>query len=248
MKTDSRLFSVRMRLAASFFASLSLLPAGVALAQGEPPKTSLRSGVWALEFGAQPVFSSGFFSSAGLAIKHHVSDRTALRVGFFVNVSDEQAEGTVLEEGPNPPYRITGTTTDDYDDRRYSVYAHLQRAFSVTGRTAIHVYGGPTATWDSYENLDRLFYEDGGTRADRSEYESWNVGLEVGAGFEWFWTERVSLGAHYGMVGQYGEWDRVRTSDFVDPSAVQYRYEDVEHSKTFQVVTSGSYLRLAAYF
>jgi len=184
-------------------------------------------------------------TSAGISLKRLFSERSAIRFGVLVDWLDRQSDGRRLEEGSYPPYRVSGTATNDYDRRQYSVYTQFQRVLSLSGRTSIHLFSGPTVSWYHAEELDRLFLEDGTQRISEYDYDSWNAGLELGAGFEWFWTEKVSLGAHYGVIGQYGEYDRLETYHNTNTMAT---YEAEDHGKEFNVITRGSFLKLAAYF
>ncbi|HET9252733.1 MAG TPA: hypothetical protein VFP58_11525 [Candidatus Eisenbacteria bacterium] len=226
---------------------LILLPEAAARAQEEadPSRHSLRSGAWALDFGVQPSFS-GFSGSAGIAVKHHLSDRLGLRLGGTTVIEERESDGSRRELFPGYP-EVEYDRRTDYDVREYTAFLHLQPYVSVQERTAIYLYGGPIATWTRSSDSEWEILTNGSAIRYRREYEAWYAGLEVGAGFEWFWTRRVSLGAYYGISGMYGEFDReefYRSSQYAPPAEVDY----LDSGRVFSVRTRGSFFKVAAYF
>lgn len=232
------------RTLACFALLLALLVAPAARSQetGNSNRHSLRSGAWALEFGVQPTFTSGFSGSAALSIKRHLSNNLGLRVGTKFLLSEGQSEVESYGAFIFPP---ESGAKYDRDSSDYTVFVHLQPFLSVRDRTAIYLYGGPYARWVNldadYRWLESNMVDHGFT----IDYGAWYAGLELGAGFEWFWSRSLSLGAYYGIAGQYGEYDREDINYQGQPVVQSVRSES---GKSFDLDTSSSFFRLAAYF
>ena len=224
---------------------LLLLPGAVRAQEGSAPRHSLRSGAWALDFGLQPSFA-GFTGAAGIAVKSHLSDRLAIRLGGTVAIDERESDGTRREIYPGYP-DVEYDQTSDYDLREYTVFLHLQPHISVQDRTTIYLYGGPVAVWSRSTDDEWEVLTNGAHIRYSRDYDAWYAGLDLGAGFEWFWTQRVSLGAYYGVSGMYGEFDReelYRSSQYAPPAEV-YR---TDSGRAFSVRTRGSFFKIAAYF
>jgi hypothetical protein len=234
------------RLRCVFLVSLFLLPnATVRAAEDSAPRHSLRSGVWALDFGVQPSFG-GFSGTAGIAVKHHLSDRLAMRLGGTVAIEEREGEGSRREVFPGYPVVVYDQTTD-YDLREYTAFLHLQPHVTVKDRTTIYLYGGPVAVWSQITEDSWEILTNGAENRYSRDYEAWYAGLELGAGFEWFWTQHVSLGAYYGLSGMYGEFEReeqYRSSQYAPPTEV----DRDDNGRVFSLRTRGSFFKIAAYF
>ncbi len=232
----------------------ALLAPSPALAQDaaeEGPKHSLRSGAWAVEFEVQPKLS-GYYGAAGVAAKRHFTMRSALRFGILVAIDDSDAEGTSYLDTGNP-YGTTLATgeIENYSDRRdVSLFFHFIRFLGVGDRFGIFLEAGPTARWisEEYGYVDTYPVPQRIHRRARDR-DSWNYGLDAGAGFEWFFSRRLSLAGRYGISALLTDTDQTGFYEFYDLNGGYWdRRLDITHSDGFNVQTTPAVISLTAYF
>lgn len=232
----------------------ALLGSSPALAQdaaGEGPKHSLRAGAWSLEFEVQPRLS-GYYGAAGIAAKHHFTTRSALRSGFLVAINHSDAEG-IRNIDTAFPYDTTLATANvqNYSDRRdVSLFLHFVRFLGVGDRFGMFLEAGPTARWisEEYGYVD-AYPAVPGTYRRAAERDSWNYGLDMAAGFEWFFTRRLSLAGRYGISALLTDTDQTDAYEFYDPNDGYYdRRLDVTHADGSNVQTTPAVISLTAYF
>ncbi len=230
---------------------LALSPALAQDADEEAPKHSLRSGAWALEFEVQPRLSD-YYGAAGIAAKRHLTSRSALRFGFLVSIAHSDGEGTRQTDRAFP-YDTTLATSgieDDTDRRDVSLFLHLVRFLDVGDRFGVFLEAGPTGRWisEEYGRLDS-YPAPGGTYRFAGDRDSWSYGLDVDAGFEWFFSRRLSLAGRYGISASLTDTDQTNAYDFYNPNDGYWdRRLDVTHSDGSNVRTTPAVISLVAYF
>lgn len=108
--------------------------------------------------------------------------------------------------------------------------------------------GGPIYHWNSTHDTEH-FVSDGGDVVLQFDTSGWTTGLDLGIGFEWFFQNRLSMGARYGVAGLYGKStiDRSETESGSIP-AQDSIYQDSSHDKTFTFQTDETLVTLTAYF
>lgn len=236
---------------AIIFGALSAAPAQAQGDAGEGTEHPLRAGAWALEFQVQPSLYS-YPSSAGLAIKRHLSARSAIRLGTLVGITHSDTDGTskVDRAFPYDTVLTTAKVEDDYDRRDVTLFLHWLRFLGVSDRFGMFLEVGPTVRWASeeYARVD-AFPSPMGTYSHTGDSDSWSYGLEMAAGFEWFFARRLGLSGRYGVSALLVDKDRTDAFDFYNPNDGAWdRRLDVTHSKGSVTQTTPAVISLTAYF
>jgi hypothetical protein len=226
-------------------------PASAQDSAEESPKHSLRPGAWALEFDVRPSLS-GSFGAAGIAAKRHFTTRSALRFGFLVGISGADAEGERTVDRAFP-YDTTQTTgeIEAYTDRRdVSLFLHLSRFLGVRDRFGVILEAGPTARWISEEfGYVDVYPAPQGTYRRAGDRDSWSYGWDMVAGFEWFFSRRLSLAGRFGATALLTDTDQTEAYEFYNPNDGYWdRRLDTTHSEGFSVQTTATVISFTAYF
>jgi hypothetical protein len=157
----------------------------------------IHDGLWSLELGVQPLSGSG--TKIGLAAKHHIGDRSALRLGFSARVIS--SDGTASDSD------VSGTHFgDSTDERDVTLFAHWVGYQCVDEHFAMTLDAGPTVHWRSMERLEEYTSPDVDPGAVHnydaflSDENLWEYGLDAQMGLEWFFARHVSLAARYGIA------------------------------------------------
>lgn len=213
------------------------------------PDNSLEKGAWAVELQVRPTFLKGGDAGLGASLKRHLTDRNALRVGFFTQSDSDDHDQTLAQEESLPDTVITTMREIDgsRSNRSVSAFAHFVRYLGVGDRIAAFLEGGPTVQ-RNVSNVDDRIIDTGRTISRSAESREWRYGGEAQAGFEWFFKPRFSVGMRYGM------W-LVRT-ERTDASTDQFRAQTGEtltqrswmSSKGFSSGTTAAMLSVIAYW
>ena len=148
------------------------------------PKNSLVAGAWALQF---KVDSDAILSEFGgsVAIKRHVSDRSAFRVGFDYGLSTGDRDW----DGERQNDRANGMIGMFVDYLRYT---------DVTSPVNFFWGVGPFGSF--YRSRDTIEQEFSETE---SVIKIWNAGISGRVGVEWFATRSLSFHAEYFGTAYY---------------------------------------------
>jgi hypothetical protein len=206
----------------------------------------VHAGLWSLELGVQTLSGSG--NLIGVAAKHHLGDRTAIRMGFAGIITGSDVDETRKDVFSDPDTSVTvpesrrGGSTDRRD---VTIFAHWVRYHGLDEHFGMTLEAGPTVHWSSTESLDKFtFPESAPGGPEQSEVflqdsNSWEYGLDLQVGFEWFFTRHVSLAARYGIAALRTEerstLDDTLTSDYFGINGHQYQET---HSDGFVVRTT----------
>jgi hypothetical protein len=211
---------------------------------------SLHEGAWGLEFQVQaPIYG---YNAAGIALIRHFSDRSAMRLGTMVGIRSQDTDGTRSMDRAFPYDTLqTSVQTPSYDDTRdVSLFLHLVRYLSVGTRLGMLIEGGPSARWQSYEyGRTDSYPPPNGTYSHSSDGDSWSYGVDLQAGFEWFFRARLSLAGRYGFTAQRTEGKQTERYDFYNPNdgAWDRSFSDT-HSDGYSVQTTPAIISLIGYW
>jgi opacity protein-like surface antigen len=205
------------------FASIVLM--GVtSQAQEVPAGGAWRSSDWALQFQLNPNFDLGAYGG-GIAVKRHLGERSAVRVGVDVTVatSDVDQEARVFL-----PVADLATADSDADIQRYNVFLQLLRSAAVASRTSLYWGGGVVQSFqrEHAETINRPSSAPA-TLSERDGH-TWSAGLQALLGVEWFAARDLALDAEFGITASYrwGEGEVTRTENNV----LQATSSDTFHS------------------
>jgi hypothetical protein len=209
------------------------------------PVNSLRPGAIGIEFGVNSLFSGGF--SGTLSGKWHMGSRTALRLGAGGSFHETQTDGNELLQDP---FQTFNDITDEHEERRsYSAFAQIMQYFVVDRRIGFFVAPGPVYQWTSDSYTEHVYLQSGDAELLHFGSSGWAAGLDVDIGVEWFFHNRLSLGARYGVAGLYGEADHelISATSSSDPN---HAGSDARsgHDKSLNIQTESTLLTLTGYF
>ena len=217
----------------------------------EDSRHPLRPGAWALEFEVQPRLY-GYYGAAGIALKHHFTTRSAFRLGVLAAINHSDTEGTRLTDTQFPgdtTYAI-GEIRNDLDRRDVTLFAHAVRFLGLGDRFGMFLEAGPTLRWvsEEYGYVD-AYPPSWGTYRHGGDRDAWNYGLDAAAGFEWFFSRRLSLAGRYGIAALITQSDQTDWYQFYNPNdgASDYRL-DVTNSNGAVIQTTPAVIALTAYF
>jgi hypothetical protein len=146
-----------------------------------------------LAFGAGTV-RAPTFSTSGIFIKTHFSDRNALRVGATLGLDEST--------GGSPPGQRLNFSVERY----YSISVSAEIDHYIDARGPVTSFLGIGPYWSRL----RSSYEFGRAFSptdfyySRSENRSWEVGAAGVAGFEWFFRRQLSVIARVGASVGFG--------------------------------------------
>jgi hypothetical protein len=206
----------------------------------DPLPSALHPRARALEFEPRISFSP----SATISAKYHLTGSTAVRLGF---VFDFENQGT---SGEDREYRDslveTGGTHQDLNHHRVTAFLHMLRYGSLGHRFGVFGFAGPTALRDRHSEQSE-FQSTGYGYGRHDETLTWGVGLDAGAGFEWFFSRRLSLGARYGITYLYTEFKTVLEAHEGSVSFPQVQIRE-SRGHEFDLVSTPAVLLLSGYF
>ena len=232
----------RSRFTALLLALLGIaLMIGQARAHSDDPSNSLTGGSTAIQF---QTFGGGYrtpFRTSGIYLKHHLSDRSAVRVGVDFNLD--------ASSGDTPP----GTLQSSAEDNEYysvAVAGEFTRYIDASGQVTVFVGLGPY--WQRGRSFNERWQTDiNGTSiyTSHSKYEArtWEVGGSVTLGFEWFFRRKLSLLGRVGASVGFGEKHSINqyeASDGVNSYSDTRRFD----SDTSTAGSSNAALGLSVYF
>jgi hypothetical protein len=176
----------------------------------------VHAGLWGLELGVQALSGSGSF--IGLAARHHTADRSAIRLGISGRLTSSDGDETSEEGSSYPDTSVSVKSRDGIstDERDAALFAHWVRYLGLEEHFGMTLEVGPTVHWSSAEYSRHVVIPESALNADqRYDYledrNSWEYGLDVQMGFEWFFTRHVSLASRFGIAAL--RTDKRRTTE-----------------------------------
>ena len=175
--------------------------------------TSLKEGIWALQFGIAGNFTLTSFQGSTIGAKYQLSDKNAIRGGITINGSTN--DGTTSNSGSvdNTSY---GTTPGSSSTNSANVSFVLQYLWYMNPNGPVHFYTGlgPLVSYSysksSTDNPDLITIYNNGSyqgywegQSSASTSTQWGVGGSGIIGVEWFACRWLSLHADYNESIQY---------------------------------------------
>ena len=227
-----------------------------ALVLGAPPCVGaadsdlpVHSGLWSLEVGVQAF--NGSSVGAGLAGKYHIAERSAIRLGLITSVNGSDGDRTTTEH-ETVPYDTTQTIeklSSSQDDRNITIFTHWVRYVDVDEHFGMTLQAGPTVHWSSQEFFDSDVLGPDQLYQSSQDQDLWEYGLDLQAGFEWFFSHQLSIAGRFGFTGLRTE--EKRTSDQFLSSSYQgfeQSIHDETHSNGWVIRTTPPLISLNAYW
>jgi hypothetical protein len=191
--------------------------------------TSLREGVWALQFGISGNFTLTSFQGSTLAAKYQLSERNAIRGGVTITGSmidgNGSYTGTVADTG-------IGNAPGNTSTRSANVSFVLQYLWYVNPNGPVHLFAGlgPSLSYSYSNSSSEYSYLYTGapahwvTNKGASSSILWAPGLSGVVGIEWFASRWLSLHAEYSEGLQYQWRSTTSTYDFLSTSLADNPY------------------------
>lgn len=156
-------------------------------------ENSLHSGSWALQFAIGSNFTLHNFDGLSISLKRHFSSKFGLRLGLSGSYSNEESEEDTSINTANSKSFIVNLIALYYlnPKKPFNMYLYSGGLYSYS-------YG----FYRSYENF--------------SDNVSWNIGLLIGAGAEYFIFKEFSIFAEYSYKFTFGKMER-RYDYYFDP-------------------------------
>jgi len=205
------------------------------------PQNSIRAGATSVQF---LTFGGGYrspaFRTSGIYLKSHFSDRGALRIGTEFSYDNFSGESSPT----------SSPVSQDYESYSFSVSAEFDEYVDATGPVTAFLGAGPywsrgrytrqSSRTDIYNNLQYSSYS-------RRESKSWEVGASIGAGFEWFFKQKLSLVGRVGASLGFGKSHAHEEFIYQDPYGNRSGNDDFD-TTTATASTSTAALGLGLYF
>lgn len=145
-------------------------------------QNSLKQGKFALQFQLQGSFTLKPFQGSSFSGKYHLSDFSALRLGFSIYNSVD-----------------VDKTINDIDTNKSNSFEFLINAeyiyyLSIVDDMCLFTGGGISYGRDIYRYAKNW-----------PEQDSWEVGLSALIGVEWFVKKNISLSGEYSLILNYSD-------------------------------------------
>ena len=153
------------------------------------PKNSLVKGAWALQF---KVDSDAILSEFGgsVAIKRHVSDRSAFRVGFDYGLSTQDFDAQYTDGESD---RQT-----DRDQETVGMFVDFLRYTDVESPVHFFWGTGPFGSYGRSKSSEQFVVGE-----QESVAKTWSAGISGRVGVEWFVARSLSFHAEYFGTAYY---------------------------------------------
>lgn len=204
--------------------------------------TSLKKGVWALQFGISANFTLTSFQGKTLSAAYYLSDRNAVRGGVSIsgNSNEGTASTTVIENDTSNGI-VPGTNSTNSQ----SISFILQYIRYVNQSRPIHFYVGlgPSVSYSysksSADNSSQYTQRTWVRLTNSSSSTQWSIGAIGSVGIEWFPSPWFSLRAEYGENIQY-QWLRTVSAREYTSNDTSYIPSRTDNSGTTKGWSFGS--------
>ena len=202
--------------------------------------TSLKEGIWALQFGIAGNFTLTSFQGSTIGAKYQLSDKNAIRGG--ITISGSTGDGTSSNSGSISDSSY-GTVPGSSSTKSATISLVIQYLWYMNPNGHVHFYTGlgPFISY-SYSKYSsdspylNTVYNDGSYEGywehqfSASNSTQWGVGGSGVVGVEWFASRWLSLHADYSEGIQY-RWGSNSSSQGNSPStAPNYLYSNTDSS------------------
>ncbi len=189
--------------------------------------TSLKGGIWALQFGISSNFTLTSFQGSTIGAKYQLSKNSAIRGGITLNGSTNRgptsSSGTIGDTSLNS---APGSTSNKSIDLSF-VFQYL---WYMNPNGIVHLYAGvgPSVSYNYYKyayDSPRL-YQTGNhgywvMSSYDNHYTQWAAGVAASIGVEWFACSWLSLRADYNESLQY-QWGSTTTNENSTTTSTTY--------------------------
>lgn len=157
---------------------------------------------WAIIFEVGTYVNSKNFESYALSSKYHLSNKIALRVGLGFNYSKSEGSEDIVDYGYGKSFP---TDTEDLDLLSYFNFLFYPISKS---EVVMFIGAGPTYKYEYYKSTSNDVYEIFSVYTENtrhSEIKTWEAGVNVVLGAEWFIFKQLSLTGEYNMSALFGK-------------------------------------------
>jgi len=207
-----------------------------ARAQDSTKVSPLAPGAWALQFRVGEDFTLSSFKGALLSVKHHSSERTALRLGISTRLNFQEAQ-----------FGLDSGIEGEMDQDSQSITVTMQRLQYMASRRRFSPFWGlgPTVGWERSKARREMSQVEGPSVESERSVNSWTAGLTGNFGIEWCPSPNVGLHAEYGVFGGYTHGrDEITT----DPDTDAEPASQFSETNSWRVSGEGALLGLSVYF
>lgn len=166
----------------------------------------LRTRPFAVQFAIGENFVLENFPDLNLSVKKHLSENFAIRLGFGINLTEQDLSGEQYSTNNFGDY------TSKY--QRYNYNAQIDLTYYINPSDIIKAYVGfgPYFSFDHYYNKDENgVYNSNLTELRYERQRTTSIGASLLGGIEWFMTSRFSLFTEYNFLYTYS-WDDLQYS------------------------------------
>ncbi|HMU43311.1 MAG TPA: outer membrane beta-barrel protein [Ignavibacteriaceae bacterium] len=156
------------------------------------------NGSFALQFQISGNFTLSQFQGGTFSGKYHFGPRSAIRVGLSTLINNSEDDITASEIDS---FFVHPSYTNSFDYQVYSVNLQYLNYLTALESVGFFIGAGPYVSYAfSKQDIDT---------ADVFNYNSsststlWNLGIELLAGVEWMFNDKMTLSAEYGLRAYY---------------------------------------------
>jgi len=213
--------------------------------------TSVKEGIWALQFGIANSFTLTSFQGATIGAKYQLSDKNAIRGG--ITISGSTNDGTSSNSGSIDDTSY-GSTPGSNSTKSANVSFVLQYLWYMNPNGPVHFYTGlgPLVSYTYSKtsvNSPYLYnaYDAGSYRGywehqiGTSNSTQWGVGGSGVVGVEWFASRWLSIHADYNESVQYrwGSNSSSQDNSSTYPNYISSHTDSSGKSKGWTLSSSG---------
>ena len=172
---------------------------------------------WTLEFGIAPNFTLTSFQGTAVSLSRSISDFQKIRIGVSTSLAATSNDADEIYYAADT---VVNKTMQADENGNNSIRLTVQYLTYASPHSAVSLYAalGPLAgiTWGSRESNRNYFYVGGNLNVSNNSdtQKEYFAGMLGSLGAEWFFSEKISLHAEYGVTGTYSWYkDNYTTSD-----------------------------------
>lgn len=156
------------------------------------------NGKFALQFQISSNFTLSQFQGGTFSGKYHFGPRSAIRVGISTQINNSEDEISASEIDS---FFVHPTYKNSFDYQAYSVNLQYLNYLTSSESVGFFIGAGPYVSYafskQDIDTADVLNYQSSNTST------VWNLGIELFAGVEWMFSDKMSLSAEYGLRAYY---------------------------------------------
>lgn len=155
-------------------------------------------GKFALQFQVADNFNLSSFQGTTLSGKYHFSCRSALRFGLSIELGDSQTDIKVNY------FDTTLAKSSSDDSNRFGFTIKSQYIHYMRGTKDISFFGGLGPSFNYFKlTRNRDLIINGTNQFNETDGTGFTIGLDLIAGVEWMFADKMALSAEYGLFFSY---------------------------------------------